>query len=466
VPSVPSRRNVPLNLHAAPRGPSTIRSRAVRAIAPVLLVLLSFATVFVHVPQHQELSLVDEWVYIDYLAKVPTEGVVAQGEQTGTYARTEIFCEGVRSVFGPDPAKCASAEDGTAPDAAFPNAGKNSADIYTPLYFVATWGMAQVVQFLGVDDLTEAARSTGAVWLALGMLFMFAAMRRLGVRREVGVGIAALLIASPTVYWSATYVTTDAPSIAVGASLLWLAVRIVQGSPGRVAFVVVAVVGVLLKVQNIVGLAVAALALLGWVVGQAWAERSSGPTRLHWVRRAVLSRETATAVGAVVAAVAAQGVWLAVRAAISIGPSADQGNGVPVSVRALLQESLKFLGGTDIDPTGGENVIAVVAAGVLVGWLSVAGVLGVLAVATKGSPEAWISRASIVMAVLAGPLLAASVIAVTGYYFKLPPRYGMVMLPAFLTCAGLLFSRRRWLGWVLTAVGIVLYLAALVTQTA
>ncbi|MFP3394568.1 hypothetical protein SB782_37990, partial [Brevibacillus sp. SIMBA_076] len=62
---------------AAPR--RRVSRRAL--LAPVLLVIASLLVGIVHVPQHKTLSPIDEYQYIDYLAKVPTQGVVHRGEE-------------------------------------------------------------------------------------------------------------------------------------------------------------------------------------------------------------------------------------------------------------------------------------------------------------------------------------------------------------------------------------------------
>jgi hypothetical protein len=439
------------------------RERLRAAVAPVLLVLVAFLSVAVHVPQNQALSPIDEWVYADYLDKVPTQGIVTRGEEAGQYAREELACNGARLTFPVSPELCEQTREGSEKDSDLPMGGVTSADIYTPAYFVTTWTLAQGIRLLGVDDLLDAASYAGAVWLAAGLLFMFAAMRRLGVSRTVAVALGALVVASPGAFWSSTYVSTDAPALAVGGSLLWLAVRIVQGRSGKVAFVAVSLVGTLFKSQFILGVALAGLALVAWAFEQAWAARAErGDGRVRWLLRGVASRETVTAVVALAVAAISQVVWAAIRSAIASGPYPDQAVGSPVSIRSTLSEVLKFLPDTAMDPTEAANSIALITAGTLVSWLSIAGVIGLVATTRSGEDSTWFARASMVAALAAGPVLIAGSLVVSGYAFELPFRYGLVMLPAFMACAGVLLSRQRpWLAVGLAGTAGVVYVAAL-----
>lgn len=438
-----------------------LRSTRMRSlVAPLVLILLSFLSVFVHVPGNSALSPIDEFVYVDYLDKVPTELVVAQGESTGQYAREEWLCKGVRLVQDPRPAECAELGTGAEPAVAWPFEGKTSADIYTPLYFAVTWVLAQPFRLLGVSDLADAASYAGALWLSAGMLFLFAALRRIGVGRVLAVSLGAVLIATPAVFWSSTYVSTDAPSLAIGAALVWLAVRIMQGTSGRIALVAVSFLGVLLKVQNILAVALVGLALIGHALSSAWRRRREEPDG-GWFWRTLATRDVVTAVLAVILSAAGQVAWLAVRAAISSGPSPDQGVGAPLSVAALVREALKFLPDAATDPTGGANSIALVVAGTIVSWISIMGVLWLTVAGREGTPEVWIARSALVVSVIGGPLLVASTVLVSGYYFQLPVRYGIVLIPAFLLAASVVLKERRWVVWSFATISGLVYLAAL-----
>ncbi|MFJ3382304.1 hypothetical protein ACIPJ2_18045 [Curtobacterium sp. NPDC090217] len=487
-------------------------------IVPVLLVIAAFASVAVHVPKNTALSPLDEYVYVDYIAKVPSEGVVAEGEPTGAFAREALVCLGNRGVPTVPATTCADA--GKAPASVFPMAGKTSADIYTPLYFWVTRAFAQPLVWAGMG-LIDAASYVGALWLAGAVVLLVFAMRRFRVREPVILGLGLALIASPAAYWSSTYISTDAPSLAVGAALALLVARYATGSRGLWLFPLVAAVGVAFKVQNIAAVGIAALAVLsiavtravrergprravavhgvadgavaldgvadgavapgevadgrgasGGVADHVVADRSDGfsvepadtERRRGWgqvVLATVTDRAVYLAVGSALLALVVQVVWLIVRADIQAAPPPSQGTEKPLHFANLVTESLKFLQATPLDPTGRENGVAIGTAGILLSWLVIAGVLGCIAAGparTGIRPIAW---SSLVVALALGPLLVLGTLKVSGYYFELPSRYGLSMLPFFLVLSGVLFSRYRAPSVLLCAGGVVLFGASL-----
>ena len=129
------------------------------------MLFASVGFVSANVVQQKQISPFDEYVYLDYLSKVPTQGFVRSGEETGDLARQEISCRGVQTygLYG------TSCDIGAAsPDETFPYSGQTGADIYTPAYFAVTWVLAQPLVWTGVS-LLDAGRLVGAVWLFLGI---------------------------------------------------------------------------------------------------------------------------------------------------------------------------------------------------------------------------------------------------------------------------------------------------------
>src|SRR5690348_1809110 len=88
----------PVDIEPFPRAPGRSR-RVTDVILCVLLVALSLGFSVRHVSGHHQTSPIDEYVYIDYYAKVLHQGVVRQGEKTGDYAREYYSCHPNR-VFG------------------------------------------------------------------------------------------------------------------------------------------------------------------------------------------------------------------------------------------------------------------------------------------------------------------------------------------------------------------------------
>ena len=224
---------------ADPRGPR--RVARIDWIFGALLVIASLLVGIVQVGDHRAISPIDEYVYIDYLAKVPSQGIVRGGEHTGDYARESLACRGVRLIGQYLASLCRTAD--SSPDSAFPTAGTNSADIYTPIYFAVTWVLAQPFQWLGVHDLTDAGRLTGWIWLAAAAVLLYLSLRRLKVGPLLSFGLGMLMVGSLPAMWSNTYVSTDAPALLAGAAMLWGILRFEDGRRFGLLVLTVACVG-------------------------------------------------------------------------------------------------------------------------------------------------------------------------------------------------------------------------------
>ncbi|WP_167051067.1 glycosyltransferase family 39 protein [Salinibacterium sp. ZJ77] len=398
-----------------------------------LIVLSAVISAVVHVPGHERVSQYDEYVYIDYLARVPTDGVVARGE-TEAFAREYVSCHGVRSYEHLAPSACASRVD-VDDDNAFPYSGLTSADIYSPAYFWVTWAIAQPLTWLGAD-LVFAGRMAGAVWLGLAGCLLFAAVRRLVGSRAVAFGASLLVLGSAPAYWAHTYISTDATAILAGSALLYAAVRWEQSGKGAVLLVLIAGFAGLAKVQNLA--AVGAIAL--FVALGAW---TSLRPAAEVAPRSVRSR-LALAASVLSAGLVAQGLWVVFRALFLTGPPADQGVEEPLTLGSLVRETFTFLPGVagGYDPQWSASTPATVVVGTL-SLLIVAGVIGTIFIAAPGSRESRLGVAVLVASLVCAPLLAIVTTVVAGYYFELPSRYGLSLLPLMVACSAVLMTRRR-----------------------
>lgn len=429
-------------------------------LAPVLLVLAALLVGIVHVPQHTSLSPIDEYQYIDYLAKVPTQGVVHRGEEVGLYARTQLGCRGLR-ILAPSPdARCspAVAKD----DKKFPIDGKTSADIYSPAYFAITWVAAQPLTWFGVG-LTDAGRFVGALWLAAAALLLFSALRRLRVPTAAALGTGLLILGSLPAYWSSTYISTDATALPAGALMLFLATLVDLRGRGVAWFSAGAAFVTLLKVQNLAAVAAAVIFLVLRAVIPAYRGRSS---RWAWIGATFRDRRTVAAILGVVAAFAVQVLWLVFRAATAVGPAAEFGAPPPpLGITTLITQAGSFLGGA---ATGvGDTVGLMRAPGITIQfittWLAIAGVIGLVIVARWGRRRAAIALATFIAVILSAPILTiVTQLSMGTYPNPLPTRYGLSLLPFSLACAALLFPRRRVPVAILTGLGVVVFAASLV----
>lgn len=426
-------------------------------VAIVALIVASLAVVVVHVPQHSLNSPFDEYVYIDYLHKVPTQFVVRQGEDTGTFARIYVACHGTRMVDFLPPDVCAQKKTA---DNIYPMNGLSSADIYSPVYFASTWALAQPLVLLGDVGLVNAGRYVGACWLALAAVFLYLTLRRLKVHRGLAVGLGLLLVGSLPAYWSNTYISTDAAGLAAGSVLVYLSFQVADSKRrAGLWFILASMAFTLIKVHNFSAVALTALFLV--LTASVAAFREPGQTRAR-LARGVRDPRLVIGIVAGFAALIAQISWMSVRAAISLGPSANQGVATLITPTALVHEVLKFLPGVidgGIDPARlGTSAFVIAAIGA---WIVVAGVIGAVAVERTGSRTSLFAISTLIAVLTAAPALAIATRASAGFYFDLPVRYGIALIPALLVCAGTVFTRKTWVAMSLGGTGAALFLMSL-----
>lgn len=431
---------------------SRVAAIARRLLAPLLLVAASFAFVAANAPAHEELSVFDEFVYIDYLAKVPEQGLVVRGEETGDLAREAISCDGVQIYGRYAPERCGTGDYSN--DADFPYGGATSADIYTPLYFWGTWAVAQPIMWVSGTDLVGAGRLAGGVWLAGAALLLFAALGRLGLSRTMRVAAPLLMIVSLPAWWSNTYVSTDGTALFSGALVLLLGVRTLQTGRGSWLLVAASVLAVTLKIQNLMAVAAVAGALL-----IAAMRRASGPPAEEWrpepgvpdppVPPGNRRRNALTALAMLVAPVVVQIGWVWLRSRLAVGPVLDQGIASPAGPEELLRESFRFLGDLGLISHISQDAVLGWGVASLVSWLLVAGVLGAFAVGARGGMIDALALGTLVVALTGGPALALATAVVEGHAFALPPRYGVSLVPLALALAAWLFDRKASLRYAM-----------------
>lgn len=397
------------------------------------------------------LSPVDEWVYIDYLYKLPDQGIVHEGEIVGDETLSLLACEGT-SPFGTIGPPCADQFDDTTE---FPNEGLTSAAAYTPVYFAFARVFGDGIHSVtGVDQLTG-WRLTSVLLLAGSMVVFTALLRQWKVRDHSTLALGLAFIASPFSFWTYTYVSTDAPSVLLGSLLLYRAVRYSRGESSGWWLVALSTLAVVVKVTNILAVLLVGLYLLFIFVREAprarwqWAHwRLLQTSRPEFPQRRLLAL-IGFPVLAIVLAGVAQFVWLRLVGMWAVSDlRADQGISVPLSGGELLAQSTSFLPGAIVySPISGFvpgfTYLPLT-------WLCIAGVLGAFFVTRYRDPDSAVVWPVAVAAVLFAPMLAITLTLVTGSYFPLPSRYGAPLIGAFLLLAGLLL-RNRVASWLLGA---------------
>ena len=419
----------------------------------VLLVLISVGYGTTVTALHGgELSPVDEWVYVDYLYKLPAQGMVHAGEMVQDPTLKILTCDGV-IPWGKVGPPCANSFPDTSP---FPNGGLTSAAPYTPIYFALTRGVGDAIHAVtGIDQL-KSWRLTGVLWLAGSMIVLYALFRQWRIPNHAILAVGLGFIASPLAWWTFTYVSTDAPSFLIGTLLLYLAVRFTRGQGSGWWLPVVAVVGVLFKVTNIL-----ALWLVGLYLIICWIRELK---QTHWnglktLRPGMPHRYSLSLLGfpllALVLAAASEFLWLRIVQALAVSDRvADQGVVVDLTTHALLSEVTKFLPSTLT-----YNPIDIYVPGFVyapLSWLCIAGVLGAFMLLRLKDRLSSMTIAVTIAAASFAPLLAITLEVTMNSYFVLPSRYGAPILGGFLLLIGSML-RNKAASWVLGAYAVALF---------
>jgi hypothetical protein len=425
--------------------------------AVVALIVAAFVFTSDQVAEHEMMSPIDEYQYVGYYAQVADHGILRQGQDMPLFARRYMVCHGVRAIpeMPVNPAGC------RAPNSvAYPIAGGTTADLYTPLYFLATRVLAQPFIWAGVD-FVDAGRAVGGVWLGLGAVLLYLAMRRARVPVLVSLSLGLVLVGSLPAYWGTTYISTDAPMLASGALAAWLTMRALDGVRWSLVLLpAAAVVATLFKLQNLIGfVAAAAVLLLTAALAASREHQHFGARALAFVR----DRRTLSGVVVVVASVVAQATWLTIRSALAVGPQPAMGAPVPLEFKNLVVELGNFLpvlaqGALSPYATGPFS-LPVFTVGTL---LAIGGAAGLAMSRGVEASHRIIGLATVVVTVAAAPGLAIAIGVLEGTYFPLPSRYGNSMLPWALLCAGLLIGTpRAWARYALLALGVATWSVAL-----
>lgn len=395
--------------------------------APIVLVLAALTSSWVVAAGHsQQLSPLDEWVYFDYVTKIPSQGIVRQGEFIGHEALVAMACNG--DSFGPRGEACGSVRD---VHEAYPQGGRTTADIYTPLYFAITWAAGKVIQFFTGAEFLTAARMTGALWLAGGVLVFYRLLRLLRLPKLLSVGLGLIVIGSPMAQWSSTFVTTDAPVFLLGSLILYLTISAVIGRTSAWWLVPISVLAVWFKVTTIFAVGFAALFVLIYAI---WQRKSPS---FEW-KKLVLPVAVAA-----VAGVVAQLLWLALRAKLSLGPSPSQGVETPFIWRDLAGLVTMFFNPGPI-MSGGYGGIYRIPPLVFapMQWIGIAGVIGLAAMSLKHVFERSFAIAAAIACILFAPVLALGMYFLLGQVFPVGPRYAISVAPVLLVAFALIVRNR------------------------
>jgi hypothetical protein len=425
---------------------------------PVVLTLIALLTMGTTIAGHSKaMSPIDEWVYLDYLQKVPTQGFVRLGEPLSQQSLGYMACYG-QVFFGRDKALSC---DGSYNPADFPYSGTTSAQIYTPIYFAPTSFVGYAIHFLTGLDLIMAWRLASSLWLVAGLLAFLMVLRLFKVPNVIQLMSGVLIISAPLSYMIYSYVSTDAPALLCGSLLVYFGVRFIRGQSRGWPLVVVAAISAATKGTFVLGVALVALMLfVEWVLRAVDAARERQDNR-NFLRHLFARNQRQlplSAIAMLAAAAFVEIVWIKVIDILAYAPGVDQGTAGDLTVVELLRQSTSFVFSvmsTQFGVNGPLGLDAVPVPTFLAtpyAWIFIAGLLGGFWALKTTSEHRSLIIASGIAVLTFGPLLALLIRYSTGFYFPFGPRYAAVLVPALLLIAAIQI-RNRWATWLILSFG-------------
>lgn len=397
-----------------------------RLWVPITLIIASFAFVFSNVAQHSEaFSPLDEWVYFDYVTKVPTQGYVHLGEAIGPKALYRMSCFG--DGDGPSGMPCTGPNGVYDKPSEYSFKGISSAADYTPLYFWTTWGIAQSVSSITDIDFFKAARATGAIWLALGMAFLFLSFTRLKIPQHLTLGIGLGILALPNTYYAFTFITTDAPTFFWGSLVIFLAIRFIQEGKGALLLFGAASIGVIFKGTLIFAISFALAIIFISLIFQL-RNRTLDNTRIKVLPTTIFGISIISFVFLWTA------MWSKFVSANAVGTSPDQGGEVPFTPRPFLDGLFAFIP----DLTGGKSQNLMDYTSAPMSLLIIAGLFGFTLVSRGISFQRIFGVTVLISALFLVPAFALLYFVRAGYAIPIEPRYGIALTTALVAPLGLL----------------------------
>jgi hypothetical protein len=410
------------------------------------------------------MSLFDEWGYLDYLFKIPTQGMVFKGETYSDSALQLMACNG-EVPFGVMGSACGA----TYSPSAFPNSGVVTADPNTPLYFVTVWLSGWIFKVIpGISQIAQ-WRLGNLLWLCVGIIIFYSLARFWKLNKIAIFAIGILVIGSPFAYWSYTYVSTDAPSFFFGALLLLLVSRFAANSGRMLPILVISVVATLFKVTNILAVLTALFVLVLLHLHQRrvnhkkiWppSELTLRPSTIRVISVVALSLAFSTM---------AEFSWLLIHNALAVSDATvEQNVGSQLTWYELLR--LTALPSETLGMTFPVNGLPGLTSIPLpdyaltpLSWILMGGVLASFWAMRPGTQSRAISVAAITGSLVAAPVLAVALKIATGEYFVLPPRYMASVLAVQLVAVGLTMRNRIAL-WLIASYGFLMLCALIVAS--
>ena len=413
-----------------------------------------------HVFSYTTFSPLDEFQHYDYVYKVAHGELVRPGDRISQEVMREEACRGVDYPVILPPCDFSGPFDPNV----FPESAFNTADIHPPTYYFLTGMIARALLLVpGIDNLMDAARLAGALWLGIALVVIWRICNEFEVPVVRRVVIVALVATSGPILHASATVNPDATALLAGGLVVLATLGWERGRLGLVAPVLAAAFAVSLKSTNV-------LAVVGSVIYMGVRARPQLANSSQAEKQRSGYLRAAAAILGVTLLVAV--MWLVSRSLLAPGgyqnPQIDRFRVSSLSLAQILSQSLALLtplGRLELPAPLHHEAIRVTAG--LVNALFLAALGGCLVGASRiGRLEALAIAVTFVMLIGSTGLVLANYYLNSGIFVGIPGRYGLSLLPLLgLVLADVL--RQKTLLWatsVLAAVSLIIVLFLIVTH--
>jgi hypothetical protein len=426
------------------------------ALALAGLLALAVVLVGLYATTFTQFSPVDELQHADYVIKASHGQLLRRGDRTGQEALGEATCRGLVVPEPPRADNCRTTGD--RPPVVEQQSGVNSEEIQPPLYYFVTGALARAGRRVtGASSIVTTARLVGALWLAGGVVVLWALLGLLGVRPSARWAVVALVVSAPTVLDASALVNNDATALLAGGGVLLAAVAWEQRRLHGAAVLGAVVVAVALKPTNVFGVGVAALYLLWRAVST-----DAGDRPRPWRSQAGMA--AAVVVAAVVAGL---GLLVLHDAVARAGPLSNPNTAhfqvdhlalgqvlgaVPAGVVPVQDPFLPDFLDTSV-------MKLLVRCGE---WLLLGGAVGTAATSARGSAGEALAVSALAGCAVTGPALVVLNYLSLQTYVAIPSRYALSVVPALAAALALALGK----SWTPFAVATVAALSSAVILVA
>jgi hypothetical protein len=221
-PAAPGGSDIASATRAADGGGRRSVGTIARLVLPIVVVLVvCFAAVGLHVSKDRHLGPLDEQAHLDYINRLQHGHLPELGQKLSRETRHQVACRGLETPVGfGDHPNCHVYRT----DAVLPEDGNAYEAGQPPIYYGVTAAIAKVMPGDDIDSI----KRVGGLWLGVGAIFLYLALRKLGRGQAFSVLLTLALALSPPLVMGASSVGNDVAVWTFGAVGLWAVIGLMR----------------------------------------------------------------------------------------------------------------------------------------------------------------------------------------------------------------------------------------------